>query len=162
MQRASAPKGPSPERPAAATAGREASVGRILDALHAIARQLRLASQEAADQARAHPAQRQALRQLADRPVASLTELAERTHTDISSVSMVVSRLVEHGLVTRKTAADDRRRISVALTPRGRAVVRRSRAPEAAGLLRAASTLSGRELHALADGLSGLASALRE
>ena len=101
-----------------------------------------------------HGAQLHALRRLADNPATSLTELAERTHTDISSVSVVVSRLVEHGLVARKSADDDRRRLSLGLTARGRAMLRRAPETGTSRLLRAAAHLSDREVHALATSLS--------
>jgi len=86
----------------------------------------------------------------------SLTELADRTHTDISSVSVVVSRLVEQGLVARKAADDDRRRLSLALTTRGRSLLRRAPETGSSRLLRAAAHLSDREVHTLASGLGKL------
>jgi DNA-binding MarR family transcriptional regulator len=139
---------------------RSEDVSIILDALRSIVRELRLASREAEQRVGVHGAQLHALRQLADGPSTSLTELAERTHTDISSVSVVVSRLVEQGLVARKSADDDRRRLSLGLTARGRAVLRK--APEAgmSKLLQAASQLSDREIHAVASGLSKLVDGL--
>ena len=135
---------------------RGGDVGVILDALRSIVRELRLASREAEQRVGVHGAQLHALRQLADSPTTSLTELAERTHTDISSVSVVVSRLVEQGLVARKAADDDRRRLSLGLTARGRAVIRRAPETGTSRLLRAASNLSDRELHSLATALSKL------
>src|SRR4029434_8035905 len=110
----------------------------ILDALRSIVRELRLASREAELRVGVHGAQLHALRQLADSPTTSLTELADRTHTDISSVSVVVSRLVEQGLVARKSADDDRRRLSLGLTTRGRALLRRAPETGTSRLLRAA------------------------
>ena len=137
-------------------------VGIILDALRSLVRELRLASREAEQRVGVHGAQLHALRQLADNPATSLTELAERTHTDISSVSVVVSRLVEQGLVARKSADDDRRRLSLGLTARGRAIVRRAPETGASRLLRAASKLSDREVHALATGLAKLADGIND
>ena len=131
-------------------------IGIILDALRSIVRELRLASREAEQRVGVHGAQLHALRQLVDNPTTSLAELAERTHTDISSVSVVVSRLVEQGLVARKAADDDRRRLSLGLTPRGRAVLRRAPETGTSRLLTAAAHLSDRELHGLATGLSKL------
>jgi DNA-binding MarR family transcriptional regulator len=131
-------------------------MGIIVDALRSIVRELRLATREAEHRVGVHGAQLHALRQLIDNPATSLTELAERTHTDISSVSVVVSRLVEQGLVARKAADDDRRRLSLGLTPRGRAVLRRAPETGTSRLLRAAAHLSDRELHGLATGLSKL------
>lgn len=141
---------------------RSQDAGVILDALRSLVRELRLASREAEQRVGVHGAQLHALRQLADSPATSLTELAERTHTDISSVSVVVSRLVEQGLVARKSADDDRRRLSLGLTARGRAVVRRAPELGTSRLLRAASKLSDREIHSLATSLAKLASGLRK
>ena len=60
------------------------------------------------------------LQQLAVKPAESLNELAERTATHQSSVSVVVRRLVDAGLVTRTSAPHDRRRVHIALTDLGR------------------------------------------
>lgn len=64
------------------------------------------------------------LRQLAgaDRPL-SVNELAELTLTHQSTVSGVLTRLVERRLVTRTPSPDDGRRAAVSLTARGRALV---------------------------------------
>jgi len=139
---------------------RSEEIAAITDALRAIVRELRLASREAEQRVGVHGAQLHALRQLADSPPASLTELAERTHTDISSVSVVVSRLVEQGLVARRADGYDRRRLSLGLTARGRAVVRRAPETGTSRLLRAAENLSDREIRALATGLGKLVSGL--
>ncbi len=56
----------------------------------------------------------------------SLNELALRTHTHQSTVSVVVKRLVAQGLVVSRAAAADRRRLELLLTPVGRALLRRS------------------------------------
>ena len=139
---------------------RTEDVAVILDALRSIVRELRLASREAEQRVGVHGAQLHALRQLSDSPTTSLTELAERTHTDISSVSVVVSRLVEQGLVARKAADDDRRRLSLGLTARGRAILRRAPETGSSRLLRAAAHLSDREVHSLAGSLSKLVDGL--
>ena len=137
-------------------AERSEDVGVILDALRSIVRELRLASREAEQRVGVHGAQLHALRQLADNSSMSLTELADRTHTDISSVSVVVSRLVEQGLVARKSADDDRRRLSLGLTARGRSLIRRAPETGTSRLLRASAHLSDREVHTLANGLGKL------
>lgn len=139
---------------------RSGDVNVILDALRSIVRELRLASREAEQRVGIHGAQLHALRQLADNPATSLTELADRTHTDISSVSVVVSRLVEQGLVARKSADDDRRRLSIGLTSRGRAVLRRAPETGTSRLLQAAEHLSDREVHGLAASLTKLVDGL--
>ena len=146
--------------PVSNTADRGDDVSVILDALRSIVRELRLASREAEQRVGVHGAQLHALRQLSERPTTSLTELADRTHTDISSVSVVVSRLVEQGLVARKAADDDRRRLSLGLTARGRAILRRAPETGTSRLLRAAANLSDREVHVLATGLTKLVDGL--
>jgi len=67
---------------------------------------------------------------LAHEPALSLNELAERTHTHQSTVSVIVSRLVERGLVRRTESEADARRLELSLTAAGRTLV--ERAPEAA------------------------------
>jgi DNA-binding MarR family transcriptional regulator len=52
----------------------------------------------------------------------SIGELAERTRTDQSTVSVVAGRLVQRGLVRRKRSQSDSRRAELTLTPRGRAL----------------------------------------
>ncbi|MEO7735787.1 MAG: MarR family winged helix-turn-helix transcriptional regulator [Kofleriaceae bacterium] len=66
------------------------------------------------------------LQQVAELPGVSLRDLAERTLTDQSSVSVVVSRLVEAGHVVRQISAQDARRTELTLTATGRALLRRA------------------------------------
>ncbi len=65
------------------------------------------------------------LRTLANSSAAiSINELGEQTLTHQSTVSGVVSRLVERKLVRRTRATDDARRSDVAITARGRALLK--------------------------------------
>ena len=70
-------------------------------------------------------AQLYVLQELKDSP-ASINELAVRTYTHQSSVSMVVARLVENRLVTRPAARGDARKLSISLTSAGRNYLRRA------------------------------------
>jgi DNA-binding MarR family transcriptional regulator len=70
------------------------------------------------------------LQTLAERPVRSLNELADRTLVHQSSVSVVVARLAARGLVSRRPAQDDARRLEIAVTAKGLALL--ARAPRAA------------------------------
>jgi DNA-binding MarR family transcriptional regulator len=56
----------------------------------------------------------------------SVGELARRTRTDQSTVSVVVSRLVEKELVRRGTSSEDNRRVDLSLTPKGKALQKRA------------------------------------
>ena len=56
----------------------------------------------------------------------SMNELADRTATDQSSVSLAVGKLVTEGYVRRDVSEEDRRQVRLSLTAKGRALVRRS------------------------------------
>ena len=55
----------------------------------------------------------------------SLKELGELLIAEAGHPSRLVDRLVEAGLVERRSAPDDRRRVVLSLTPRGRALEQR-------------------------------------
>jgi len=95
----------------------------VLDALRRIIRALRLSAGQTGRRTGMSTAQLFVLQQLADAPASSLNELAARTHTHQSSVSVVVRRLVERGLVSRTPSSADKRRIEIAVTPSGRALL---------------------------------------
>ncbi|HEX3158563.1 MAG TPA: MarR family transcriptional regulator, partial [Gemmatimonadaceae bacterium] len=96
-----------------------------MTALRRLVRTLRLSASAIERDIGVSGAQLFVLRQLQQRPAASLNELAERTLTHQSSVSTVVRRLAERGLVARSPAADDARRLEIALTAQGAALARR-------------------------------------
>jgi DNA-binding MarR family transcriptional regulator len=56
-------------------------------------------------------------------PEASLFELAEKLGSSLPTVSRIVSGLVVHGWVERKSCTHDRRRLSLQLTARGQATL---------------------------------------
>jgi DNA-binding MarR family transcriptional regulator len=99
---------------------------RILDAVRRLVRQLRLSDREAQLRVGLSAAQLYALSELGKTPAISLGELAERTHTDQSSVSTVVARLVDAGLVQRERAGEDARRLELSLTRAGRAALQKA------------------------------------
>ena len=100
------------------------------------------------------------LRVLAAHPGLSINDLAERTMTHQSSVSVVVSRLVSSGLAARAPSADDRRRQLVRLSARGTALYRRSPPVAQERIVDAVRKLSPARRQGLADGLRALAAAL--
>lgn len=99
---------------------------RILDSIRRLVRLLRLADRAAQNELGLSGAQLFVLQELGKTPSLSLNELAERTRTDQSSVSVVVTRLVEAGLVARDRDTRDARRLVLTLTKAGLAAVRRS------------------------------------
>jgi DNA-binding MarR family transcriptional regulator len=110
--------------------GRGKALNGVVDSLRRITQALRLSSSVVQDRLGITGAQLFVLQQLAELPGASLRDLSERTLTDQSSVSVVVSRLVTAGHVLRQTSARDARRTELTLTATGRALLRR--APELA------------------------------
>ncbi|HJT18621.1 MAG TPA: MarR family transcriptional regulator, partial [Thermoanaerobaculia bacterium] len=99
---------------------------RILDAIRRLVRLLRLTDRAAQGQLGLSGAQLFVLHELGKTPALSLSELAERTRTDQSSVSVVVSRLVDGGYITRDRDSRDARRLVLNLTKSGRAIAEKS------------------------------------
>ena len=97
---------------------------RAMNAVRSVVRALRLNTRSIEGKLGISLAQLFVLQQLVDKPAESLNELAERTATHQSSVSVVVRRLVDRGLVTRVASEADRRRVHIALTPAGAAMLR--------------------------------------
>src|SRR5262244_2148964 len=91
------------------------------------------------------------LQQLAERSADSLNELAERTATHQSSVSVVVRRLVERGLVSRTASANDRRRIEIEVTPAGRELLSGAPVTVSMELVAALRRMSRADREQLAD-----------
>jgi DNA-binding MarR family transcriptional regulator len=99
------------------------STERSMNAIRGIVRALRINTRAIELKMGISLAQLFVLQQLAERPAESLNELAERTATHQSSVSVVVRRLVDRGYVTRTTSATDKRRIEIDVTPTGRSLL---------------------------------------
>jgi DNA-binding MarR family transcriptional regulator len=95
-----------------------------MNAVRSVVRALRLNTRSIEGKLGISLAQLFVLQQLSERPADSLNELADRTATHQSSVSVVVRRLVDRGLVTRVASPADRRRVLIALTAEGERVLR--------------------------------------
>jgi DNA-binding MarR family transcriptional regulator len=96
---------------------------RILDSIRRLVRMLRVSDRQAQAELGVSGAQLFVLTELGKTPALSLNDLAARTLTDQSSVSVVVTRLVEAGLVTRDRDERDARRLVLHLTRSGRALL---------------------------------------
>ena len=99
------------------------SIERSMNAVRSVVRALRINTRAIESKMGMSLAQLFVLQQLAERPAESLNELAERTATHQSSVSVVVRRLVERGLVSRTASSADKRRIEIDVTPSGRSLL---------------------------------------
>lgn len=132
----------------------------VVDGLRRIVRALHQSHRRAEHRWRLSAAQLLLLQRLAEAPTLSVNELANRTFTHQSTVSVVVARLVSRGLVRRSRAGDDARRAELALTPSGRALLRRAMSSAQAQLFDALDAMPSAKLRVIADGIHDVASAL--
>jgi DNA-binding MarR family transcriptional regulator len=128
-----------------------------LDALRRIVQTLRIGAREVEQRAGLSSAQLFALQQIAEHPTLSINDLAARTFTHQSSVSVVIQRLVARRMVTKVASADDRRMQRLALTASGRRAVERAPVAIQERLIAAMASLPGGERRALARALGEVA-----
>jgi len=139
------------------TSGPAGDVQAVLDAIRRIVHALRESSRWAEKHVGLTGAQLFVMQKLAESPAASVNELATRTHTHQSSVSTVVTRLVDRGLVRRARSGIDGRSVELSLTARGQRLV--GGGPDVAQdrLIRAIERLPAARRRLLAATLSELA-----
>ena len=102
--------------------------------VHTSANELRLSIMRLARQVRSQKAdgdvtdgQRSVLFALDENGEQSLGSLSDREHVTPPSMNRTVGKLVELGLVTRVTATDDARRVTITITDAGATFVRETR-----------------------------------
>ena len=96
----------------------------VLNSFRCIVKSLRLADRAGLKEYGVGSSQLYVLHELKRTAPLSINELAERTATDQSTVSVVVAKLIEKGLVSRVRSPHDARRAELALTAKGRQTVR--------------------------------------
>ncbi len=131
----------------------------ILDSLRRIVRMLR-EIEGAGGPRGVTPAQLFVLHALRSGPAGSVNELAERTYTHQSTVSVVAARLVGMGLVARTRSSRDARRVELSLTPAGRRVLGRAPAVPQQRLVDGIARLSRAERAQLAHAIARLVESL--
>ena len=132
----------------------------VLDAVRRIVQALHESSRWAEKHLGLTGAQLFVLQKLAESPAVSLNQLAARTHTHQSSVSTVVARLVERGLVVRGTDQRDARRVELRLSPDGRRLIRRAPNLPQQRLIHGIERLAASRRRVLAASLDALTSAM--
>jgi len=113
-----------------------------MDAIRRLVRTLRVSATSAERETGLSGAQTFVLQLLAEGPADSMNDLAGRTATDQSSVSVVVSRLEARGLVRRASSSADARRTTVRITPAGRRLLAGRPVTAQARLLRALESIA--------------------
>jgi len=129
---------------------------RVLDSIRRIVRVLRLASRDAEKRVGLSAAQLFVLQKLAEGGVLSVNDLAERTHTHQSSVSVVVRRLVERGFADRIRSKADARQAEVSVTTAGKAVLKSAPTAAQDHIIHALEHMNSGEVRDLAGALEKL------
>lgn len=151
-----------PRQPASAPGPSAAQVGdgrsldilrSIMNSIRSIERAVRMENVEVERALGLSLAQLYVLQLLEQHPAASVNELADRTLTHQSSVSVVVRRLTERGLVEKRPSAEDGRRVEIALTDVGRELLARAPNPTQAALIKGLRVLDQPVLETLDDSL---------
>ena len=124
---------------------------RILDSIRRLVRLLRLTDRAIQSERGLSGAQLFVLHELAKSSPLSLSELAERTLTDQSSVSVVVTRLVDAGFVARDRDKRDGRRLVLNLTKTGKAITDKSPAAAQEKIIEAIEKIPPAERRRFAD-----------
>jgi len=131
-------------------------VTRVMNSLRALVRALRISTRAVEKEIGISGAQLFVLQQLLESPARSVNDLAERTSTHQSSVSTVVSRLVERGMARREPSADDGRRMEISITDRGRKLVDSAPRTAQMRMQHAMRQLTPGQVAMLADGLEAV------
>ena len=129
----------------------------VLDGFRNVVKALRLADRAGIRQYGLGSAQIYVLHQLRETSPLSINELARLTATDQSSVSVVVNKLAEKGLISSSRSANDARKAELVLTRKGRAVLKRIPAPFQASLIESVSRMPAQKVRELAATLRELA-----
>src|SRR5688572_20978955 len=99
---------------------------KLLNCVRRLVRELRLSDRETQHRYGLSAAQAFVLHALREKEALTVNEIAERTATDQSSVSVVIQRLVQRRLIRRVVNPEDRRSFLLSLTARGRTLMRKS------------------------------------
>ncbi|AFY01106.1 transcriptional regulator [Bdellovibrio bacteriovorus str. Tiberius] len=94
-------------------------MGEVMDYIRHIFKALRVSSSQFEKDLGLSAAQIFVMKKLKEEPGLSINDLALRTTTHQSSVSVVVKKLEEQGLVSRTISKEDSRKVVVSLTPSG-------------------------------------------
>jgi DNA-binding MarR family transcriptional regulator len=134
----------------------------LLAELGRLIRQLTRLTGGAEDKAQMPATQRIALVELGEESPLRLNDLAHRMGVSAPTASRAVDALEAHGLATRTPAPEDRRALSIDLTPAARLLLDERVARAGVAFRPAAATLSADEHRELLALLARMTQALRE
>lgn len=131
----------------------EADAVRVMNGLRRLVKVLSTSARAQTRARRVSGAQLFVLRQIAAHPGLTIGELAARTFSGQSTVSGVVARLVDQGLITRRPGEEDARQTVLTLTRKGERAVDGSEPVAQEKLAHALSEMPAGMRAALAEGL---------
>jgi DNA-binding MarR family transcriptional regulator len=134
----------------------EPDVAAVIDAFRRILRELRRAARKTELATGLSAAQSFVLNAIDRAPGCSLNDVSSMTMTDRTSVAAIVERLLQERFITRLPAPDDRRRVSLTITARGKRAIQDAAPPPTTLLVDALRTLPTADRRALATGLVAL------
>lgn len=123
------------------------TIADIVQALRRIFKAIHVYSKQALKEYGVTGPQLWAMRVLEKKGLLSVGELAELMYLHISTVSVLVDRLEEHGLVERRRTAADRRVVQIQLTPDGKKLLKKAPEPAQGKLLHGLEKLDRRTLN---------------
>jgi DNA-binding MarR family transcriptional regulator len=132
----------------------------VLDAVRRLVQMVHLTSRTAERSVGVSGAQLFVLQTLARHGPLTPAALAEHTRTHQSSVSVVIRRLVEHGLASRTPSPTDRRSVEVTASPAGHSLLREAPPTPADCLLAGLAHLPDAQRRTLARDLGDLVRAM--
>lgn len=138
----------------------DSDAARVLNSFRALVRHLRAVDRSAVETYGLGSAQIYVLHCLSVAEPLSVGRIADMTATDQSTVSLVISKLVQRGLVVSRRAVADARRAELSLSKEGRAVVRKLPLAFQEEFVNALEQLNKSSLAAIADGLEDLTLAM--
>lgn len=132
----------------------------VLNSFRCLVKSLRLADRAGLKEHGLGASQLYVLHELKRESPLSVNELAQRTATDQSTVSVVVAKLIEKGFVTRERSELDGRRLDLTLTAKGHLLLKRLPPPIQWSLIDGVQRLPPARARALAESLQEICEVL--
>lgn len=128
----------------------------VLHSFRCIVKSLRLADRAGLKEHGIGASQLYVLHELKQQSPLSINELAQRTATDQSTVSVVVAKLIDKGFVAGARAEEDARRVDLTLTTKGKNLVKRLPPPIQHSIIEGVQRLPRSRARALAGALQDI------
>ena len=132
----------------------------VLKSFRSIVKALRLADRAGLKEHGLGASQLYVLHELKNDAPLSVNDLAERTATDQSTVSVVVAKLIAKGFVASERATADARRLELTLTARGQQLLRKLPPPIQSLIIEGVQQLPAARSTALAESLRDICEVL--